>query len=30
LAREVLRQMEPVIRANADDWLMFHAVWPGA
>lgn len=30
LAREVLRQMEPVIRANADDWLMFHAVWPDA
>jgi lauroyl/myristoyl acyltransferase len=29
LAREVLRQMEPVIRSYADDWLMFHPVWPG-
>lgn len=30
LAREVLRRMEPVIRAYADDWLMFHPVWPDA
>jgi KDO2-lipid IV(A) lauroyltransferase len=28
LAREVLRRMEPIIRAHADDWLMFHPVWP--
>jgi lauroyl/myristoyl acyltransferase len=30
LAREVLRQMEPVIRAYADHWLMFFPVWPAA
>jgi len=30
LAREVLRQMEPVIRAYADYWLMFFPVWPDA
>jgi KDO2-lipid IV(A) lauroyltransferase len=28
LAREVLRQVEPVIRAYADHWLMFFPVWP--
>ena len=30
LAREVLRQMEPVIREYADHWLMFFPVWPDA
>ena len=30
LAREVLRLMEPIIRTYADDWLMFHPVWPDA
>ena len=25
---EVLRLMEPIIRTYADDWLMFHPVWP--
>jgi len=30
LARDVLRQMEPVIRAYADHWLMFFPVWPDA
>jgi KDO2-lipid IV(A) lauroyltransferase len=30
LAREVLRRMEPIIRTYADDWLMFHPVWPDA
>lgn len=30
LAREALRQMEPVIRAYADHWLMFFPVWPDA
>jgi hypothetical protein len=30
LAHEVLRLMEPIIRTYADDWLMFHPVWPDA
>ena len=30
LAREVLRQMESVIREHADHWLMFFPVWPDA
>lgn len=30
LAREVLRQMEPVIRKYADHWLMFFPIWPDA
>jgi lauroyl/myristoyl acyltransferase len=30
LARQVLRQVEPVIRAYADHWLMFFPVWPDA
>jgi lauroyl/myristoyl acyltransferase len=28
LTREVLRQIEPFIRAYADHWLMFFPVWP--
>lgn len=28
LAREALRSVEPLIRTYADEWLMFHAVWP--
>jgi lauroyl/myristoyl acyltransferase len=28
LARQVLQQMEPVIREYADHWLMFFPVWP--
>lgn len=28
LAREALRSVEPLIRTYADDWLMFHPVWP--
>jgi lauroyl/myristoyl acyltransferase len=30
LTREVLRRIEPVIRAYADHWLMFFPVWPDA
>jgi lauroyl/myristoyl acyltransferase len=30
LMREALRQIEPVIRAHADHWLMFLPVWPDA
>lgn len=28
LAREALRSVEPLIRTYADEWLMFHPVWP--